>query len=666
VAEAFDQLARATLELVLNSLWLGTVAAIALAAVPAVWRRASAATRYAIWSAALASLVLLPLAAWGARPANAPAEVVGEFCDETITGPASAAPVAAAPVAAPVAPPPAPIVEVSGGDWTLWAFGALALVWALRLGRVAVGFVALVRWRRRCVPLAADRVARLGGWTRHVRAGRTARLVVSPDAKVPMVIGPWRPIVAIPTELVDRLSNAELDDLALHELAHVRRRDDWAKLAEAVVSAVCFFHPAAWWLARRADADREVACDDWVVAATGARCRYARCLLRLAGLGVVGDALPAPGALARKPMLTERIELLMKTDRNAKPTVSKLMLTSLTTLVLVAAIACADSGPAVALNSKLLVEIPPDVSPKSAVAADPGVDDTRGEDLAVRAAAIEALGNRPGTVIVMDAHFGRVLTIVNQDWAVRRTFTPASTAKLITALAALGTGGFDPDAKVAVDSRRLDLDSAMAYSNTEYFQAMGEHAGAERFFATARELGFGRPTGINLPGEVAGRLPEGRLPALLFGGGEGMEVTPLQLAVMTAAIANGGTRVVPFMARESGSTAVAPYNASEDNVWKKGVPIAIPAEHLRRIVPGMLATVRYGTGVPAATKQITVAGKTGSANDPEGNLGLFVSFDKPTGDNPSAFVVVVVVRGKDVLGRTAAGVAGNVWSKLGC
>lgn len=469
-----------------------------------------------------------------------------------------------------------------------------------------------------------------------------------------MVLGPWRPIVAIPADLVDTLSNAELDDVALHELAHVRRRDDWAKLAEAVVSAVCFFHPAAWWLARRADADREVACDDWVVAATGARCRYARCLLRLAGLGVAGDALPAPGAIARKPMITERIELLMKTDRNATPTVSKLMLTSLTTLVLVAAIACAGSGPAVALSSsRLLVEIPPEANPALAArVVDPAVDDTRGEDLAIRAAAVEALGQRSGAVVVMDAQFGRVLTIVNQDWAVRRTFTPASTAKIITALAALGAGGFDPDAKMAVDSRRLDLDAAMAYSNTEYFQAMGEHAGAERFFATARELGFGRPTGINLPGEVAGRFPEGRLPALLFGGGEGMEVTPMQLAVMTAAIANGGTRVAPFMARD-------------ESVWTKGVPMAIPAEHFKRVIPGMLATVKYGTGAPAGTEQITVAGKTGSANDPEGNLGFFVSFDKP-GDNPSNFVVVVVVRGKDVLGRTAAAVAGRVWANLGC
>jgi cell division protein FtsI (penicillin-binding protein 3) len=258
-----------------------------------------------------------------------------------------------------------------------------------------------------------------------------------------------------------------------------------------------------------------------------------------------------------------------------------------------------------------------------------------------------------------------VLTIVNQDWALRRTFAPASTAKIITALAALGAGGFDPDAKKAVDTRRLDLDAAMAYSNTEYFQAMGEHAGAERFFATARELGFGRPTGINLPGEVAGRFPEGPLPARLFGGGEGMEVTPIQLAVMTAVIANGGTRVVPFMARESGSAAVAPFNAREDNVWKKGVPVAIPAADLQRIVPGMLATVRYGTGVPAGTEQITVAGKTGSSMDPTNGLGLFVSFDKP-GDNPSAFVVVVVVRGKDVRGQTAAAVAGRVWANLGC
>jgi hypothetical protein len=460
-----------------------------------------------------------------------------------------------------------------------------------------------------------------------------------------MVLGLWRPVVAVPEGLVDRLSDQELDDVALHELAHVRRRDDWAKLAEALVAAVCFFHPAAWWLARRADADREVACDDWVVAATGKPGRYARSLLRLAGLGADRGAALAPGAFARKPMISERIELLMKTERNATPKVPRLILVSLCVLVLLATFASAGSGPAVGLSTMPLAELPP--MPQPAARRDLA-DDTRGEDPVARAAALEALGDYAGTVVVMNPHDGRIYTIVNQEWAVRGGFAPASTAKLVTALAALDAGALDPSVRVMAQGKRVDLDEAVAYSNTEYFQRIGERAGAERYLATARTLGLGSPTGVNLPGEYAGRLPEGPVPAGLFGAGEGVEVTPMQLAVMVSALANGGTRVVPFVPRD-GAAAMP------------GTPVAVRAEHLERLEPGMIGTVQFGTGGASALQGVTIAGKTGTALDPKGNLGLFISY-APV-QSPQ-FVVVVVLRGHDVSGKTAAGVAGRLYNTL--
>src|SRR5256885_11862786 len=64
-------------------------------------------------------------------------------------------------------------------------------------------------------------------------------------------------------------------------------------------------------------------------------------------------------------------------------------------------------------------------------------DDTTGEDLEVRRAAVAALGNHAGTVVVMDPKTGRVYTVVNQEWALRRGFKPCSTIKLMTGLAGL-------------------------------------------------------------------------------------------------------------------------------------------------------------------------------------------------------------------------------------
>jgi hypothetical protein len=194
---------------------------------------------------------------------------------------------------------------------------------------------------------------------------------------------------------------------------------------------------------------------------------------------------------------------------------------------------------------------------------------------------------------------------------------------------------------------RVDLDEAMAHSNTEYFQRAGERAGAERFMATARALGLGSPTGVNLPGEYAGHLPDG-VPARLFGGGEGMEVTPMQLAVLVSAIANGGTRVTPYFARDGAGPSA-------------GVPVGIPARHLERLVPGMIGTVQYGTGKGAELRGVTIAGKTGSALEPDGDLGLFVSYapvDAPL------FAVVVVLHGKGENGASAAAVAGQIYNTL--
>ena len=71
-------------------------------------------------------------------------------------------------------------------------------------------------------------------------------------------------------------------------------------------------------------------------------------------------------------------------------------------------------------------------------------DDTTGEDLEVRRAAVKALGNHIGTVVVMDPKTGSVYSIVNQEWALRRGFKPCSTIKLVTGVAGLGEKVIDP------------------------------------------------------------------------------------------------------------------------------------------------------------------------------------------------------------------------------
>src|SRR5262249_10266791 len=74
----------------------------------------------------------------------------------------------------------------------------------------------------------------------------------------------------------------DLTAVLLHELAHLRRRDDWTNLAGKVLGAVFFFHPAVWFVEPRLELEREMACDELVLAKTGNRRGYAECLVSLA------------------------------------------------------------------------------------------------------------------------------------------------------------------------------------------------------------------------------------------------------------------------------------------------------------------------------------------------------------------------------------------------
>ena len=118
-------------------------------------------------------------------------------------------------------------------------------------------------------------------------------------------------------------------------------------------------------------------------------------------------------------------------------------------------------------------------------------DSTAGEDAEVRRAAINALGNHAGTVVVMDPKTGHVYSIVNQEWGVRRGFKPCSTIKLVTGLAGLNEKVIDPNDTASVSGAyHIDLTDALAHSNNTYFQMVGGRVGFDRMISYARQLGL--------------------------------------------------------------------------------------------------------------------------------------------------------------------------------
>jgi hypothetical protein len=98
------------------------------------------------------------------------------------------------------------------------------------------------------------------------------------------VLGGGAPTIALAPTLIGRLNVADLDRVLIHEWAHVQRRDDLAQLTQRIVRIVVGWHPAAWWLERQLEFEREAACDDIAVSVTGSAKGYATCLATLAAL----------------------------------------------------------------------------------------------------------------------------------------------------------------------------------------------------------------------------------------------------------------------------------------------------------------------------------------------------------------------------------------------
>ena len=271
-------------------------------------------------------------------------------------------------------------------------------------------------------------------------------------------------------------------------------------------------------------------------------------------------------------------------------------------------------------------------------------DITDGEDLQVRRAAVSALGNHAGTVVVMEAKTGKLLTVVNQDWAIKEGFKPCSTIKLVTGVAGLNEQVINGDD---------GLDYALAKSKNGYFQRVGSKVGNTKMIDYAKKLGLGTQTGINAEGETAGKLPYGNNNARIYSHGDDFEVTPLQLAVMVSALSNGGHKVVPRFSKPTNEKAVfAPRSTSD---------LGLSKTSFEGVLPGMVGAAEYGTAHRGVDASMGVAGKTGSCIGRGSWVGLFASV-APVED--PKYSVVVITRGQSERGKYAAAIAGQIYNTL--
>ena len=143
-------------------------------------------------------------------------------------------------------------------------------------------------------------------------SGRTAELCVSEEVDRPCVVGFFRPRVLVPMALFEELSDGELEQIVMHEMEHLRRRDDWTNLLQKLSLVVFPLNPALIWIERQLCMERELACDDRVLKATGARKAYAACLANLAEHSLVRRGVSlALGAWERQSEVVRRVHRIL-------------------------------------------------------------------------------------------------------------------------------------------------------------------------------------------------------------------------------------------------------------------------------------------------------------------------------------------------------------------
>lgn len=289
---------------------------------------------------------------------------------------------------------------------------------------------------------------------------------------------------------------------------------------------------------------------------------------------------------------------------------------------------------------------------------------------------------RHAVVIVMNPYTGEILALANypdfnpnsfqhypqqyyQNLAVGWEFEPGSTFKVIQTAAAFEEGILSPHSRL--DNRGHFLDGAersetewkqlgylsvediLVQSNNTGAMMISEHVGQERFYEYMKRFGFGELTGVDLPGEVPGKIREPKewssLSLQSLSIGQEIAVTPLQMVRIFSVIANGGILYTPYVVREIQGMDGTPGLQVEPRKVRRVISPKT-AQLLREI---LTKVVERGTGKQAAVKGYKVAGKTGTAQKFNNLAGDYSSTNLVTSfigfapaDSPQVVIAAIV------------------------
>ncbi|HEX3744491.1 MAG TPA: penicillin-binding protein 2 [Bryobacteraceae bacterium] len=307
-------------------------------------------------------------------------------------------------------------------------------------------------------------------------------------------------------------------------------------------------------------------------------------------------------------------------------------------------------------------------------------------DLDLQAVAEIAMDGKNGAVVALDPRNGEILAMVSRptfdpnkfvghikasDWnainanpdhplmnrAIQAQFAPGSTFKPVVALAALETGTIDENTPVHCPGYvvlyghtyhcwekkghgTVSLHNGIVHSCDVYFYTVGSRMGIDDLALYAKMVGFGQPTGVDLPGEVSGGVPSpeevlhtyhrkwyaGETPSVAIGQGD-LKVTPIQLARAIGGIAMGGVWHVPHLVKNDAI-------AAKTTIWP------VDPKHVQDVVDGMWGCINEaGTGAQSVIPGLDFCGKTGSAQLASVDVAKAAAANHETGLKDNAWFV---------------------------
>jgi beta-lactamase regulating signal transducer with metallopeptidase domain len=300
---------------IVDCLLEGTLIALFAGAILRVSPRQHSGARFAVWFSALLAIAVLPVSA------SLMSRLVSGSTGWSRAGHISAGAVSHAAISVP-------------GSWATYLFAAWAAIAAWLLLGVGRSLWHLYVLRGSCIVVDPGKLdPQLRETLARNQSPRAVALCTSDRVHVPTAIGLIKPAVVLPRWVMQDLSSGELNQILLHELAHLRRWDDWTNLAQKIVKALFFFHPAVWWIEKHVSLEREMACDEAVLAETASPRAYAECLAHLAEKTLIQRSIQRSVALAQAALGKIRqtsmrvarildVNRVQETGRAWKPTIA--------------------------------------------------------------------------------------------------------------------------------------------------------------------------------------------------------------------------------------------------------------------------------------------------------------------------------------------------------